>query len=171
MQQRLYCWFKFSDLGSPRGIAKALRGVTCKLKICCLWPLLSLQDWVCFLCCPSLPWPTARALSQRDIQSLRLTFLLLAFSRTSVTLPLGFWMSSKARSLCTHIGTGEPHSLRCVLASGCWPRHVDSCFCGGARLWTGPLCCASGRLKAVPQWSTVKSPATPPYATDPDTAS
>lgn len=107
-----------------------------------------------FLHCPSLPQPTPSSQSQRDLQRRQLTFLLLAFSRTSVTLLLAFWMSSKAGSFCLRKGRGEPHPLRCVFAHGCWPHDVEPCFCGGARLWTGPVCCVSMRLKAVPQWTT-----------------
>lgn len=72
-----------------------------------------------FLHCPSLPRPTPSSGSHRDLQRRQLTFLLLAFSRTSVTLLLAFWMSSKAGSLCLRKGRAEPHPLRCVFAHGC----------------------------------------------------
>lgn len=144
----LLFFFKITILRFPCSIAWAHRGATSKLKIYWPWPTLSLQDRACFLCCPSLPWPTASIQSQRDLQRHQLTFLLLAFSRTSVTLLLGFWMSSKAGSFCLRTGRGEIHPLRCAFASGCWPPRRRVLFLWRGQAVDGPSVLCKQEIKS-----------------------
>lgn len=108
------CWF---PLGLVLGSAVTLHQ-SCKYSGPDLPSPTRMQ---CFLCCLSLPLPTACFQSQGDLQRRQLTFLLSAFSRTSVTLLLGFGMCFKVGSFCLRTGREELHPLQCVLASGCWP--------------------------------------------------
>lgn len=101
-----------------------------------------------FLCCPSPPWLTASTHSQRELQRRQLTFLLLAFRRTSVTLLLGFWMCSKAGSLCLRTGRGELHPLRYVFASGCWPPQCKVLFLWRGQAVDGPSVLCKQEIKS-----------------------
>lgn len=82
------------------------------------------------------------------LQRRQLTFLLLAFSGTSVTLLVGFGMSSKAGSFCLHTGTREFHPLRCVFASGCWPPRCRVLFLWRGQTVDGPSVLCKQEIKS-----------------------
>lgn len=98
---------------------------------------------MCFLCCPSRP--SVGTQPRRDSQRRQPTFLLLAFSGTSVTLLLGFFGSALKQGYSAD-AQGDSSSVMCLHWRVLTSRDVESSFCGGARLWMAPLCCVSKRL-------------------------